>query len=158
MRLCELCSRIDFSALPAFPEWLPGFHVPSLDPNLVPFISEGPNVPPEGFKALGVGHHKSLDTLLAAAVNCELCELISRGVLHVVKSRKEYVLDERQRHFDRPGEPTYELRICKRLDAQQGFVVMSPAERNKEIYLVGGVGFCVENGMLTLRSSIRPVN
>ena len=157
MPLCELCGKINFANLPSFPEWLPSYHIPSgVEKELVPFVNFGCEMPPEGVDALGIPHHQSLEDLLAAARTCELCNLISKGLNRVMEARKRHMAIEKRRYFDKCGDPTGKLWICARREEQQGFVVMSPAESLPDIFMVSGIGFCVEDGMWLILQDMLP--
>ena len=67
-------------------------------------------------------------------------------VSRVIESRKGIETEGVETYYDRRGGPTCELWICQRRDIQQGFLVLSPAENGDDVYLVSGIGFCVEDG------------
>ena len=145
MTLCEVCRIIPFGALPEFPKWLPTFHLPLMERDLVPYVPKDAEWKEIGMKP-GLPHHKSLKELKMAAKLCEICQLINIGVSRVQELLDVANENEYYKFANQSGPPTYELFVCKRGAGGDGFVVLSPAEKNYEVFLVGAIGYCVDYG------------
>ncbi|KAF2396740.1 HET-domain-containing protein, partial [Trichodelitschia bisporula] len=141
MALCSICKNIDFFNLPDFPKWLPSFHRPLDDHDLVPYMPSGSSEEP---RVLGVPHHPSLAALRTAAAACPICQLIDRGIVRVEALIEEGNKDSGYVARDNDGPPVYQLWMCKREDAD-GFMVLSPARDSHNVYLIAAAGYCVED-------------
>jgi hypothetical protein len=150
--LCSLCSQISFLDLPPFPDWLGGYHVPhSPDSELLPFLPKhidddlSRRVVPG---SLGLPHHPSLANLQEAAASCDVCKLIEQSVGRVRKILEEVQNDKQYVYYNKSGPPLYEFFMSKRRENEDGLLVWSRAEKNHETYLLGAIGFCVDDGII----------
>lgn len=152
-KLCSLCSSISFLDLPPYPEWIGGYHVP-----IAPLSEMVPHVPkseegedgkhksvPAG--SIGISYHQSLEELQAAAKECEICALIEDSALRVKSLFEEALETPRFAYYDKSEGPNYELGMTKRREGEDGVMVWSMAKKSKECYLMGAIGFCVDDGM-----------
>jgi hypothetical protein len=99
-------------------------------------------------EVLGFPHQPSLETLSASAANCDICELINESVLRFVTAYQKAEQEPRFVHTDRHGFPVnFQLWLTSRLERGDGFLAFAYAQSEKSNFLVGTVGFCVEDSM-----------
>lgn len=85
-------------------------------------------------------YHSSLEALNSSAVVCGLCRLIVNCVdATLANMQKTVKLDY---HHELSG---YEFWLCGRAGAD-GFQVLGRHKNQKMYWLMGGIGFCVEDG------------
>ncbi|RDW56534.1 hypothetical protein BP6252_14124 [Coleophoma cylindrospora] len=144
MTLCSVCKTIPFADLPDFPTWLPTFHLPLMERDLVPYLPMDDKEWKQEGKTLGLPHHKTIEMLRTAAESCGICQLINVGVSRVLELLGVANESEWYRYGDKSGPPTMELFVCKREAGGDGFVVLSPAVKNYEVFLMGAIGYCVD--------------
>ena len=148
--LCSLCSQIAFLDLPPFPVWLGGYHVPlAADSELIPFLPDDHDVIVSASN-LGIPHHPSLPALQEAAASCEICALIDQSVGRVRKLLDEAQNNKHFMRYDRSGGPLYEFFMSKRREGEDGLLVWSMSKNNNEAFLLGAIGYCVDDGMASL--------
>ncbi|KAH8597052.1 heterokaryon incompatibility protein-domain-containing protein [Bisporella sp. PMI_857] len=143
MTLCDLCSTTPFHTLPDFfDEKIIAKHDLTKDKNLLSYM-------PIWFlgwttdrSQVGYAHHKSRMALELAAKHCDLCRLINFSACSMFDLLETGKIES---PIDVPGDnmPTMELFISKRSDGD-GFLVLSPSQKNDEVFLVCAIGFCVE--------------
>jgi hypothetical protein len=151
--LCSLCSQISFLDLPPFPDWLGGYHVPlGADSELVPFLPDDTDVTISA-NNLGNSHHPSLPALQEAAVSCEICALIEQSVDRVRKLLDEAQNNKHFAYYDKSGGPAYEFFMSRRRKGEDGLLIWSMSKNNNEAFLLGAIGFCVDDGMACLWGS-----
>jgi hypothetical protein len=152
--LCSLCSSISFLELPSFPPSLAGHHVPfKADSELLPYITKTVSSPEKGkhkmpVGSLGLAHQTSLTFLQEAAKICDICTLIEQSVNRVRAVLEEAGKDKIYVTYDTTGPPTWEFWLSQRREGEDGFLVWSMAEKSEQAYLVGAVGFCVDDGRI----------
>jgi hypothetical protein len=154
--LCSLCDKISFLDLPPYPPSLAGYHVPfKANSELFPFITKTISTPEKGkhkmpVGPLGLAHHPSLVALQDAAEGgCEVCAMIEQSVDRVRAVLEEAGKDKLYVTYDRTGPPTWEFWLSKRKEGGDGVAVWSMAEKGEQVYLVGVVGFCVDDGKIS---------
>lgn len=150
--LCSLCSSISFLDLPPYPSSLAGHHIPfEADSVLLPYLTKR-IITPEGIVesvlvgSLGLAHHPTLLDLQTAAKNCDICALIEQsvdGVKNVLELAKQ---DKYCAAYDKTGPPIWQFWLSKRKEGEDGFSVWCKASESEQAYLVGAVGFVVDDG------------
>lgn len=150
--LCSLCSSISFIDLPPYPSSLAGHHIPfKADGVLLPYLTKR-FVTPEGTRksepvgSLGLAHHPSLDDLQTAAKECDICALIDQSVDGVMETLELAKQDKFYVAYDKTGPPIWEFWLSKRNEGEDGFSVWTMASESEQAYLVGAVGFVVDDG------------
>ncbi|KAF2101722.1 HET-domain-containing protein [Rhizodiscina lignyota] len=162
--LCSICSNISFLDLPPFPPWIGWYHVPLHHlSELVPFVprdEEDHDALKSGTRkavspgSLGLPYHQSLEALQEAAKTCDVCSLVEESVLRVKGLVEGAFKDARFAYYDKSGGPKYEFGITKRRDGEDGLLVWSMAKDNDECYLMGAIGYCVDDGTLNEQFTI----
>jgi hypothetical protein len=158
MGLCSLCQSVDFNNLPPLPAHYETYHTPwKKGSGLLAFISPrlgethkaGKDTDEGDFsQPLGAAHHQSIEELTAAAQDCPPCRLIEREVsghlATLAEAEKDDVYSYYQKKRNNTG-PNYRLWLTRRRDDCEGFLVVSPGiGRRAEVWLLAGIGFCVE--------------
>lgn len=100
---------------------------------------------------LGLAHHPTLLDLQTAAKNCDICALIEQSVDSVRATLELAKQDKFYAAYDKTGPPIWEFWMSKREDGEDGFSVWSMAAESEQAYLVGAVGFCVDDGECAYR-------
>ncbi|QDS67590.1 hypothetical protein FKW77_003719 [Venturia effusa] len=149
--LCSLCSSISFLDLPPYPSSLAGHQIPfKADSVLLPYLTKR-IITPEGkteplpVGSLGLAHHPSLLGLQTAAKTCEICALIEQSVDEVRDTLDLARQDKFYAAYDKTGPPIWEFWLSKRKHGEDGFCVWSMAAESEQAYLVGAVGFVVDD-------------
>lgn len=97
--------------------------------------------------SLGLEYHPTLSALKEAAKTCDVCALIEQSVNKVIALLEEAGKDEMYVAYDKTGPPTWEFFLSKREEGESGLLAWSLSE-NGEVYLLGAIGFCVDDGMI----------
>ncbi|KAF7509269.1 hypothetical protein GJ744_008163 [Endocarpon pusillum] len=104
-------------------------------------------------KPLGFSHHESLAELATSAADCELIHSLGRT----------FLISYDETAGDSPPHPRsyvewfplhFQLWLTKRLNQADGFLILVRGQTEDEVFLVGVVGFCVEDDSV-LASSYR---
>jgi len=106
-------------------------------------------------RSLGLPHHPSLAALQEAAKSCSVCALIEQSVNRVRNTYEEACKDEDWASWYDNGPPIYEFFMSQRKEGEDGILLWSMAEKTDRAYLVGAIGFCVDDGefLVTLSGS-----
>lgn len=149
MGLCDLCKTIPFDQLPQFPVYYCGYTKPWN--GLVVYH----NSQTESLESLGLAHQPNLEALNTAAADCGLCSLIAEAVSRTIQALSE-AQEDKLYTYHKLGEypPDFRLFLTKRRDDGDGFLVLS-AGSPRRVYLLTGVGFCVQGDDEPLSSVIR---
>jgi hypothetical protein len=134
MTLCSLCQSIPFRGLPQLPSaW-----------QHLSLVEE----PPPHNELVGFPHQPSLQELAASAVSCELCNFINESVARCVSAYQKAEQDPVFVYYDtsKGFSVDSQLWLTNRLDRGDGFLAFVRARLKESIFLVGCVGFCVEDG------------
>lgn len=59
---------------------------------------------------------------------------------------EEAMKDQLYVMYDKTGPPIWEFYLSKRNEGEDGFCVWTMAAESEQAYLVGAVGFCVDDG------------
>ena len=146
MALCGLCKSIPFKNLPALP---PSWGANAGEEDLQYFIHIYKDEPYDHGPSLGFPHQKSLEALKASASACVLCSLLCDSIYKLIAVYGEHRKDPVFSYYDRGGLPsTYHLWLNKRIDGGDGFLAFTASQNDRQIYLVAGVGLCVDEGKI----------
>jgi hypothetical protein len=154
--LCSICSSIPLLDLPPFPPSLSGYHVPyKAHSELLPWLTKRTAAPDQdkGYVkwpvgSLGLAHQPTLSALQESAKTCDICTLIEQSVNRVRAVLEEAAEDKFYVTYDKTGPPTWEFWVSGRREGEDGFLVWCMAENGEQAYLVGAVGFCVDDGKI----------
>ncbi|KAF2687377.1 HET-domain-containing protein [Lentithecium fluviatile CBS 122367] len=159
MGLCSLCQSVDFNSLLPLPAHYEGYHeawkngsglIGFISPRLGEARKTGRDLNAGEFsQPLGVAHHQSMTELTAAAQNCSICRLIEHEVSGYLAARTEAEKDDVYAYYETKRDfkgPNYRLWLTRRRDDCDGFLVVSPdAFGLGQVWLLAGIGFCVED-------------
>jgi hypothetical protein len=147
MKLCHLCSSIQFERIPPLPDFLrksgevylgPGLCF--LEPQTYGFAR--PNL-------FGLQYHQGLASLSHSAQTCMLCSLISDEIQRFIDKVHHGERVGNNATFYRGDKPKrYHFQITKRAD-QDGFIIWTDDGPNERIWYVATFGFGVEEGKQT---------
>ena len=87
-----------------------------------------------------VAYHRNLEALKSSAIVCGLCRLIANCIDATLANIQKAVDMNYRYHFS-----GYEFWLCGRLGAD-GFQVLGLYKDIQQCWLMGGIGFCVEDG------------
>ncbi|TID27527.1 homodimeric type dihydroorotase [Venturia nashicola] len=113
--------------------------------SILDFAAPGGTMKSEPVGSLGLAHHPTLLALQTAAKDCDICALIEESVNGVVETLELAKQEEFYAAFDETGPPIWEFWLSKRKDGEDGFSVWCMASESKQAYLVGAVGFVVDD-------------
>lgn len=143
---CDICRGIPYDDLPE----LPLEFCVSTKPfdGILSFTIDKLTHHQAGDLDFGYHHHQGLEALQSSATTCDLCALLLGEVLEVrdafERARKDalFVYYKRDR-----ASPNYSLRLTKRNDAGQGFMMWSLTSEPgvTTVYLVAAIGLCVDD-------------
>ena len=151
MALCDLCESIPFKNLPPLP---PSWSPTAGKEDFQCFIHIGSDEPYDHGPSLGFSHQTSLEALEASASACVLCSLLCDSIHKLIAAYGEHRKDPVFSYYDKGGLPSdYHLWLNKRTDGGDGFLAFTASQIDRKIYLVAGVGLCVNEGKIysTLR-------
>jgi hypothetical protein len=163
MTLCCVCQSIPFHDLPEPPaQWRGSLALSGIE-SLQEFLNESRHQSEASTRHeddLGFPHQSTVVALYASAIDCGLCRLLKQSVESFVKlvqggrnARPLTAEEPSSRDMFGTWDPDqdFSLWLTKRLDGGKGFLAFTPsASPQTSIYLVGAIGFCVDDGMLML--------
>jgi hypothetical protein len=152
MSLCQLCLTIPIEELPPVSE-----HFSALLGSfkyINEFWDERLQDDPEIAKPpIGFPYHPDLHTLRDSANKCDLCNLVLTAVDNFISefpsTPDEKSEARRKYNSNYDYSPTFKFWITKRNKFGDGFLVWTTSDNPRNIFLVAGVGFCVQEGMMT---------
>ena len=146
MALCDLCKSIPFKNLPPLP---PSWSPTAGEEDLQLFLYIGNDESYDRGPSLGFPHQISLEALEAAVSACVLCSLLYDSIYKLIAAYGEHRKDPVFNYYDKAGLPSdYHLWLNKRNDGGDGFLAFTASQRDRQIYLVAGVGLCVTEGKI----------
>ena len=149
MSLCSLCRSIPFNSLPALPmAWR---YTSSISNNGALFQFQKRYNSTQN-KPIGFSHHESLVKLAASAAHCRICDLIYSSVKTFIISFCETMDDPSEEcnseRYLRMFPLHFHLWLTKCLKRADGFLILVRGQTENDLFLVGVVGFCVEESMI----------